>query len=44
MLGNKRAWEVHGGLVVLLEHWDGGESGRRVLAPAAAAMAAVARG
>jgi hypothetical protein len=33
VLGNKRAWEVHGGLVVLLEHWDGGERGQRVPAP-----------
>jgi hypothetical protein len=33
VLGNKRAWGVHGGLVVLLEHWDGGERGQRAPAP-----------
>jgi hypothetical protein len=33
VLGNKRAWEVHGGLVVLLEQLAGDEHGRAVLAP-----------
>jgi hypothetical protein len=28
VLGNKRTWEVHRCLVVLLEQWDGGERGR----------------
>jgi hypothetical protein len=33
VLGNKRAWEVHGGLVVVLEQLAGDEHGREVLAP-----------
>jgi hypothetical protein len=33
VLGNKRAWEVHGSVVVLLEHWDGGKRGQQAPAP-----------